>query len=374
MYRSIFLPASILAGVIIGAGMFALPFLFKSVGLMTGFFYLAFFAAVFILVYLVYADLVIRTPGEHRFVGYAKIYLGKAGFWPAIAIGLIEMFLVLTVYLILAPSFSKLFIADSQIFHLLVFWLLGSVAILFSTKRVAFLEFLILAGMLAIIAIVFLSGLGGFAGSFSGFGKLDLTKFLSAGPILFALSGVLAIPEVVNYFRETNVSVYNLKKAVILGGFIPVVAYAGFVLGVLGLSSAVSEDAVSGLASDGISIWFLGSLGVLGFLSLISSYIVVGLNARRILQYDLGISLPVSKALVVFMPLILYFLGFNNFIKGVGFVGAVFLSLESIFVILMWLRANKKITMPPILVGRFLTLLVPVALLVFFIVLINGLL
>ena len=88
MYRSIFLPASILSGVIIGAGMFALPFIFESVGLATGFFYLAFFAAALILVYLVYADLVVRTPGKHRFVGYARIYFGDLGFWFAIFTGL----------------------------------------------------------------------------------------------------------------------------------------------------------------------------------------------------------------------------------------------------------------------------------------------
>src|SRR3989344_7606220 len=133
--RAIILPASILGAAIIGAGVFALPFVFNQVGIATGLFYLFIFSVIYIFIYLFYADLAIRTPGEHRFVGYARMYLGESGFLASLLISFVQTILTLTIYLILAPSFSRLFVADGYLSHLLVFWALGSLAILFSTRR-----------------------------------------------------------------------------------------------------------------------------------------------------------------------------------------------------------------------------------------------
>jgi len=370
IYRNIILPASILSGTIIGAGMFSLPFVFKEVGLPTGLFYLLFFSSVYIFIYLLYADLILRTEGEHRFVGYARMYLGNIGFWISLLIGLVQLFFVLTIYLILAPSFSGLFIGDDYIYQLLAFWLLGSLAILFNTRRIALLEFLIVAGITAIIFSIFGFGLGGLSETFySYWNKLDLSKFLVAGPILFALSGALAVPELIAYFRESGAPASFIKKSLIVGSVLPAVAYLAFVLGVLGLSGMVSEDAVSGLVSQ-VPVVVLVLSGILGFLSLISSYIVVGLNARRILEYDLLLPGWVSRASVIAIPIIFYLSGFQNFITAVTFVGSIFLPLESIFIIFMWLKADQLSGKPRVLVGNITRASIPVLLMVFFIVII----
>ncbi|MDO8429979.1 MAG: aromatic amino acid transport family protein [bacterium] len=371
MYKNLLFPASILAGTIIGAGIFSLPFIFKEVGLSTSFFYLAIFSLVYLFIYFLYADLIIRTPGEHRFVGLAKIYLGINGFWAALFIGLIQLFFVLTIYLVLAPSFSLLFINNGYFYHFLVFWLIGSIAILFNTKRVALLEFLIVGGIIAIIALIFGFGFNEFLSKGIYWGNIDISKFLVVGPILFSLSGAIAIPEIISYFRETNTPISFLKKSLFLGAMAPVFIYAGFVIGILGLSKLVTEDAVTGLVA-GLPIWLLALVGILGFLSLISSYIVIGLNARRILEYDLSLSSLVSRLLVIFAPVGLYLAGFQSFIGLVGFVGSIFLPLESIFIIFMWLKANKKLEMPPILPGRIVKNSAPFLLLVFIMTLIYA--
>ncbi len=115
MYKNIFLPASILAGTIIGAGMFSLPFIFKEIGLAAGIFYLAFFTLIFIGLYFIFADLILRTPGNHRYIGYAKIYLGNWGFFSSLFVGLIQLFLVLTIYLVLSGSYSNLVFGNLQL-------------------------------------------------------------------------------------------------------------------------------------------------------------------------------------------------------------------------------------------------------------------
>ncbi|MBI4992378.1 MAG: hypothetical protein HZB99_04140 [Candidatus Harrisonbacteria bacterium] len=370
MYSRIILPASILAGTIIGAGMFSLPFVFKEAGLSTGLFYLLFFSSVYIFIYFLYTDLILRTEGEHRFVGYAKKYLGNAGFWISLLIGLIQSFFVLTIYLILAPSFSKLFVGDNYLHQLLAFWLFGSLIILFNTRRIALLEFLIVAGIVFIIAIIFGFSLTDFSSPvFNYWGKLDLSKLLVAGPILFALSGSLAVPELISYFRESAAPINFIKKSLIAGAVLPAAAYLVFVFGILGLSVTVSEDAVSGLVGQVPDV-VLRLLGILGFLSLISSYIVVGLNARRILEYDLFLSGWLSRILITIIPISLYMSGFQNFIEAVTFVGSIFLPLESIFIIFMWLKADKMASMPRVLVGNITRASIPTLLMIFFIAII----
>ncbi len=373
MYHKLFLPASILAGVVIGAGMFSLPYVFQVAGIATGFSYLALFAAVFIALYFMYADVIVRTPGEHRFVGYSKIYLGKPGFWAALWIGLVELFIMLTIYLILAPSFLNLFLPASRGVHALLFWLAGSVAVLFNTKRIASLEFLVVIGILAIIFSVFTSGAAGFAARYPDFGAIDLTRFFAAGPILFALSGLLGIPEIVRYFRESGVPLRNLKGALLLGGTLPVLAYAGFAIGTLGISKgAVPPDAVSGFAH--MPPAFLLSIGALGFLSLISSYVVIGLNARHILRFDLGMPEWLSRGIVVLLPAALYFAGLQDFIKAVSVTGFIIMPLEAIFVILMWYKARKHPSPDSVTDGRFMSLGAPLLFLFFLVVLVKGLL
>ena len=340
MFRNIILPASILAGTVIGAGMFSLPFVFNKVGLFNGLFYLFVFASVYIFLYFLYAEVILNTAGEHRFVGYAKIYLGNLGFWTALSLGLLELFFVLTIYLILSPSFFNLIYAGNPFYYLLIFWILGSAAAVFGTKRIAFLEFLIVAGMVAIIALVGWLGIRNFHFSEWPFQNLNFWQWSAVGPILFALSGALVVPEVVSYFRESKAGLSRLKIALALGGILPAVVYLIFVIGILGLSAAVSEDAVSGLIGR-MPTLILRFLGILGFLSLISSYIAIGLNARRILEYDLFLSRNWSKFIIVFLPITLYFLGLQSFIRAVTLVGLIFLPLEIVFIILMWFRMKN---------------------------------
>ena len=223
--------------------------------------------------------------------------------------------------------------------HMVLFWVFGSAVILINTRRIAIAEFLITAGMVGIIALI---GVLGFPDFFIKTAIWEVPRLFAieaVGPILFALSGALAIPEVVAYFRETKIERNSLRRAIVLGGVIPGIAYLIFVVGIIGLSGTVSEDSVSGLIG-GVSNGVLAVIGMLGFLSLISSYIVVGLSARRILNYDLKFSAVVSGIIVVVVPLVLYIAGFQNFIEAVTFVGSFFMPIEILLIVLIWLRVR----------------------------------
>lgn len=344
MYKNVILPASLLAGTIIGAGVFALPYTFEKAGILTGLFYLIIFSAVFTLIHLMYADIILRTKENRRFFGYAEIYLGDWGKWPAILITIIGMIFILTVYLILSVSFLNLILQNlvlPDIYKILIFWLFGSLAVFMGINRLAITEFLITFGIAAIILIIFGYGFSNLeqAVSMPYFNLKYL--FLPYGAVLFSLAGRTAIPALLGYFRNNNQPQLKARVPIILGSLAPALIYSIFVLGILSLSETISQDSISGLIGRLPSL-ILGLLGGLGLISLWSSYIVIGRDVKKSFEHDFNFPQAFSGLIIVLSPLFLYFWGFQNFLKLVGLIGGVFIGLESIFIVLMWLKARKS--------------------------------
>lgn len=343
MYKNIILPASLLASTIVGAGMFALPYAFAKAGILSGLFYLSFFSLVAVLIHLMYADIIVRTPENHRFLGYAKTYFGRTGFWLAFLTAIIGAIFALTIYLILSVSFVNLIsaaVAWPGIYKLLGFWILGSIVIFININKLTISEFLILIlAALIILAIFFYGGV-----NFERILTMPLINFshffFPYGAALFALSGGVVIPTVLGYFRNNGESPKKAKLPIILGSLAPAFIYFIFIVGVWKLSKEVSEDAVSGLINR-LPPLFLIALGVLGAISLWSTYIVIGRNIKKSFEHDLGLSHFYAGLITVFSPLLLYFLGFKNFLGMVVFVGGLFISIEGILMILMWRKASK---------------------------------
>ena len=332
------LATGLLAGTIIGAGIFSLPYVVNQIGLILGIFYLLFFAFIYFLIFLMYADLTRTTREEHRFFYLAERFLpgNLAGF--ASFIIMTGLIFALTIYLILAASFFGLFVSVPVSTALFIFWLLGSVFIFAKLSLQGVVEIFGTVAILTIAAVIFFSGSS--LPDAPLFRDLDLAKILLPfGPLLFAFSARVAIPRVVGVWRKEKSAgrQFSLKKAIFFGSFLPALIYLIFVLGVLRLAPDVSPEALSGLAS--LSPAILTLLGVLGILTLWTSYFMIGADVRETLKYDLKASGWLSSLVVLVLPVGLYFVGFQNFLTVLGFTGGVFLGLEGIFIITMWRRA-----------------------------------
>lgn len=347
IYKNLILPTSLVAGTIIGAGVFALPFLFQKSGLLTGFFYLIFFGCAFALIHLMYADVILRTEEKHRFVGYADLYLGRRGKWLSIFMTIFGMIFSLTAYLVLSASFINLLLSSGfavpetpDIYKIAVFWFFGSAAIFLMINSLAVSELLITSSVVFIIFVIFGYGINNFGqtANLPYFNPLNI--FLPYGAILFSFAGRTSIPAVLGYFRNNNQSPVKAKIPIIAGTTLPAFIYILFILGILGTSEIVSEDSVSGLKGI-LPLWILGLLGIFGTITLWSTYIVIARDIKKSLQYDLKLSGVIASLIVVILPILLYTAGFQNFLGLVGLVGGVFISLEGILIVLMWLKASK---------------------------------
>ena len=93
-----------MAGLIIGAGVFALPYAYSQAGVFWGTVHLAVSLFIVYLLHQWYGEVSFYTKGRHRFVGYVEMYLGKK-----------------------AKSLSLLTTLGSYYFSLLVYAIMGGI-------------------------------------------------------------------------------------------------------------------------------------------------------------------------------------------------------------------------------------------------------
>lgn len=337
--KEFLLGSGLLAGTIIGAGIFSLPYVVNQIGLITGIFYLIFFAFVYFFVYLMYAALIKTSEEEHRFFYLAEKFLPRGFAGLASFIILAGLILTLTIYLILAISFLNLIVEIPRLLALFLFWLLGSVFIFLKVNWQGTVEIFGTLAILAIVILIFFSGGASFPAT-PLFKELDLTKILLPfGPLLFAYAARVAISKVVDEYRlaKSKGRGFSLNKAIFFGSFLPALVYLIFVFGVLRLAPDVSPEAISSLRFLSPAIIFL--LSILGVLTLWTSYFMIGSDVRETLKYDLKTPNWLSSLVVLILPVALYLVGFQNFLVVLSFTGGVFLGLEGIFIITMWRRA-----------------------------------
>lgn len=329
----------ILSGMIIGVGMFGIPFSFVRAGFWLGVLELILLTSVVLLMHIFYGEIVLRTPEFHRLPGYVRLYLGsKAAVvsWFSTAFGIPGALLV---YVILGSLFlnniaSVLWTGSYEFFWVLWFAAAGSVITVFSLKKETLIN-----GILTVLLTVFIFYLAFTLfpwvkmENFSGF-KAD-HLFVPYGVLLFALSGGVVIPDLVTFLGRDRVLV---RRAILVGTVLPALVYLLFAAAVVGVSgSSVSPEAINGLgAAAGGRMVFLGS--VIGFLAAFTSFIVLGKSFQSLLRLDLGFSKTTSWLVVSLIPPALYFFGLKNFISIMGAVGAVAVGTDSFLTIAAYSR------------------------------------
>ncbi|MFA6407705.1 MAG: aromatic amino acid transport family protein [Candidatus Paceibacterota bacterium] len=327
---------SVLASTIIGAGIFSLPYVFKNVGLLSGVVYLFLFAAVYSMIHLMYVRVLQTTEEKHQFTYFAEKYLGVRFGKIAGGVILLELFFVLTVYLVLAPQFISLAIGISGWQALLLFWIFGSVVLFIPSRLLGWADLFGIGSILLIVGIIVMRGgqseiLVPLAQPLNWF--LFLFPF---GPLLFSLSGRPALASIVEEWRRAKKS-FSLGWAIVVGTLISAAVYFFFVVGVLRLNPFVSPEALTSLTT--LPFFLYSLLGVLGIVALWTSYFMISISARDTLQEDMGVSSWVSASIVLFIPLVLVFISSTTFLSLISFTGGVFLAFEGVAVITIWRRA-----------------------------------
>lgn len=341
MSKNFLYALSTLIGMIVGVGIFGIPYCFAQAGILVGFFYLLLIGGAILLIHLLYGEIVLRSDKDSRLVGYAERYLGSRGKKIITGIVIFEFYGALLAYLIAGGHFLNMifgrFFGGNDFFWLIIFFVLGSLAVLFGLKTVAFSEFFMTLFLLGIAFVIILKGAPRI--DFANLSNINLAKFfLPYGVVLFSLTGGAAIPEMRQILRNQG---QKLKKAIILGTAIPVVIYFLFALVIVGVTgSKTTENAIDGLVPF-FGQWMAVLGAIFGFLAVMTSFLILGLNLRKIFQYDYKLNKFISWGLVCFVPLIAFLFGLNNFILIIGLVGAIAGGLDGIMIVLIYKKAKR---------------------------------
>ena len=363
-----------LSGTIIGAGLFALPYLTLQLGFWVILGYFAVLGGLVTLIHLFFGELALKTPDFKRLPGFARIYLGKKGQMVSYISTVCGLFGAILAYLILGGEFLMQLVApgaENPLFFSLFYFTVGAILIFCGIKAIEKVEFWGLVLFLAILFVIFF-----YSQPFISVQNIFQTPdwsfwFLPYGVILFSLWGVTLVPEIEEMLGEKK---KNLLKIISIAILIPALIYLFFIYIALGtMGEKTPDDALSGLRQvlgDGVASLAL----FFGLLTTFTSFVALGLTLKKVFWYDLKFSKKKAWAITCFVPLAFYLAGFQNFIEVIFFVGAVMLAVDGILILLMYKKVGaegraariKNLAVYPLLLVLFGGIVYAIAELVYF--------
>ena len=327
-----------LTGTIIGAGILGLPFIFAKSGWLIGLFWLITLGAVMIFVNLTLGEITLRTKGRHQLPGYAQKYLGTWGRYTMLIAMSFGIYSALLAYLLgEGESLAKILPGNiTPIFLGIAFWIIMTALLREGLKGLKKIETWSVVAIIIIVIGIFFRFLPQIKPS-------NLIAFnpphfiLPIGIVMFALLGFTSIPEL---RQEIKGQEKLLKKAIILGGIIPIILYILFTLIFVGILG----DNVTEIATLSFGPIFT----ILGIFTMFTSYLVLSYSLKDTFKYDLKTSKTINFIFTSLIPLIMYILiaqyeilGFAS-ILGIG--GVISGGLTGILILLISKRAkaNKR--------------------------------
>lgn len=330
-------------GGVVGVGVFGLPFAFAESGFVLGLLELFVIGVVLLMVQFMYAELTLQTEGSHRLVGYVEMYLGKKWAWFSTAAVCASVWGAMLAYMIIGGKFLSLIL--SPVFGgsvALYSYVVGIIAALLIYRGLQFaskLEVFVILGLLFLF--VFIIALSIPYIQINHLATINPTKwFLPYGIILFSLSSIGIVPEMRDVLGLRAKK--QLGKAVLIGITTVVILYGLFAFAVVG----VTGPATTGAAFDGLVQIFGTSFrliaSILGFMTILSIFMMLGISLQNIFKFDLRCSRTVSFFLTITVPFLLFAFGVREFIDLVGFIGSVFGGMLGIFIVLCYLKLKKE--------------------------------
>lgn len=332
---------AIMVGMIIGVGLFGIPYVLAKAGAIFGISYFIFLGAVIVCVHLIYAETMLRTDHNHRLAGLAGIYLGRPWRWITLAINTVGFYSVIVAYIIMGGEFLRILLSPifggALITYQLIFFTVMAVMIFFGLRIVAsgeiILTFVLLAALVAIISTIFLKV------NPANFSSGDISNFfLPYGVILFAIGGTSAVPEVLEVMGKNKKKAKSVIFWATLAAVALIAIFSFAILGVTGVGT--TKDAISGLAQH-FGSRFIYLTALFGLFAIASSFLPFGLYFRDQFTYDFKINKFLSWILACIVPFIIFLFGTRDFIKIISFGGAVLAGLEGIILICAYLRARR---------------------------------
>lgn len=338
--RQFLMAAATLVGTAIGAGIFGLPYVVAQAGFLPSLMLILLLGLMMLISSLMYGEIILRTRGRCRLVSCAHKYMGENGRRFAAFVSFLSLYSGNLAYIILSGTFLNSFLSP----------IVGGNEFLYSSLTFIFILLVTYCGsqvfsaieswmtLLLVVLIAAVSYKGALYADPHNLLTVDPSNlFLPFGVILFSLGANTAIPEIVRIVSRRQ---RRIKTIITSGTILYILAYVVFVAAVVGVTgAATTQEAFVGLGrfiGDGvITAGFL-----IGFLAVITSYLVCNIALKEIFHYDFRLEERTSRILAAVVPYILFLLGFRDFIQVVNFAGSITGGLFGILIILIFYNAK----------------------------------
>ena len=364
MKPTAYLGATTLIGTVIGAGILGIPFVVAKAGFLTSLITLIGIGLIAMLINLAMGEIVLRTKGEHQLTGYSEIYLGKWGKrWMTFSM-VFGIYGALLAYMIGEGQVLSQLFGGSALSWSLIFFAIVSLVILGGIEYLKKSEFILTSIELIIFVGILIALFSSKHFSISNLAEFSWTKVLVPyGVVLFAYLGTSCIPQIK---EEMKNNLKDYKKALLLGSTVPIIVYFLFALAVV----AVNGHSTTQVATIGIGK-LLGSFAVVIFnllavLTMSTAFISLGFALKQMFILDFKLNKFLSWFLVVSVPLIILLVGVQNFTKTLEITGAISGGVAGVLIGLMYFKAQKFGSRTPEYKMNYPYWLVWVAMIVFF--------
>lgn len=322
---------------IIGAGIFALPYTVVKAGLFWSYIHFIATAALVTITHIIYGD-VFLTHGDHlRLPGFVRKYFGMKAYFVVLLSRLSSYFGYLLIYGVLGGIFLHNIVPVASPWVLSILFFVGlAPLLLLRTRDISVANLVLTVPLILFSIILFIRGSQSHV-SFAVEARPEYW-FLPYGVFLFAFSGASVIPEVVDIVGRKRRDLFRI--AVILSTLIVSLVYILFTAGILRIAGLdVPSDAISVLRSSEFRMLFLFA-SWFGIFALVTSHLSLGLELRYTLEYDLKISRFVAWSLIALVPLFLFLGGIDQFVFIISFIGAIGVGIEGVAIASLGYRAG----------------------------------
>lgn len=334
-----------MVGAIIGVGVFGLPYAFAQSGFGLGLLELIFIGGLLVILQLMLGEVVVQTSGRHRLVGYVEMYIGP--FWKWIALVGISFGIwgAMLAYMVIGGTFLHLLLSPmlggTTVVYSYVVAAISSVLAYGGLKLASKIEYIVVGALLFLFTFIILISIPEI--NISHYATVDFTQvFAPYGVILFSLAGMGIVPELKDVLgkrhKQKMSSVIMVSMGIILS------LYVLFAIAVVGVTGPLTTTAAFDGLVPHLGETFRVVATLLGSLTILSIYMVLGIELINTFRFDFNLRHKTSWILVVSVPILLFALGMREFIQIIGFVGSVFGGFLGILVALTYwsLRRSGK--------------------------------
>lgn len=327
-----------LTGTIIGAGFLGIPYVVAKSGFLIGALHIVAIGLIMLFINLCLGEISLRTKGLHQLPGYAKKYLGKTG-WAMMFFSMIfGIYTALTAYLLgegqslsflLFGTTKYAFLLSLAFFALMAFLVYRGLGALKKSESIG------LIGVMAIVTLIIIFFAQNINLANLNYINPDIaSSFLPYGVVLFSFIAFSTLPELE---RELRGNEHLMKKAILIGSLIPIVAYLLFTFVVVGFA---------GKATPEIATLGLGRLpSILAVFTMFTAFFALSMALRDTYILDFKLKKIISWLLACFIPLALFLVtviyNLATFSRILELSGAIAGGISGITIVIMAIRAKK---------------------------------